>query len=118
MSEIKQLLVDVLAELRKLTGRTAPESAVTRREAARRMGISLSKLNALIRTAEVQVCRDRHLVPVSEVERYTRAADEVTMEQEAPTALSIGHRRRGSVASEVARGKALIAEDNRKNRRR
>lgn len=93
MGEIKQMLREVILELRKLTGRPAEEVSVTRKEAARRMGMSLSKLNGRIRAGEIATCRDVHLIPVAEIRRYSQRSDEVTQEQEAPTALSIAHRK-------------------------
>lgn len=54
----------------KLDTLTAPREALRRREAARAMGVSLSKLEKLIKRGKVRTSDDAHLVPMSEVRRY------------------------------------------------
>ncbi len=76
---------EILAELRALrngiarlrkdfeanaTATTGRDGAVKRRAAAKMMGVSLTKLEALIRDGEIRTAVDRHLVPLSEVRRY------------------------------------------------
>jgi hypothetical protein len=56
------------------------------------LGISVSKLNGLIRDGVVKTCKDSRLIPTSEIDAYG-APDAPTQEVEAPTALSLAHRR-------------------------
>jgi hypothetical protein len=117
MSNIEKLLAAVLAELKKFTGRMpgadAP-GALKRSLAAKKMGISISKLNWRIRVGLTQTCADPHMIPMSEILRFTASQDaETGLEPaaDARTIMSIPHRRR-SMAKQSEDLKAVIRADN------
>lgn len=69
---VPELLAECRAMLRQLLEAQAANSAhaVRRAEAAKLMGVSRTKLEALIRDGKVRTAVDVHLVPMSEVRRY------------------------------------------------
>jgi len=71
-------LATLLAEVRALHAKVdaalarqaTSEGAMRRRDAAKAMGLSLTKLEGLIRSGKVKTAVDVHLIPLSEVRRY------------------------------------------------
>lgn len=55
----------------ELRAQAVPAHALKRAEAAKAMGVSISKLDALVRVGKVRTADDVHLIPMSEVRRYT-----------------------------------------------
>lgn len=77
------------AELRAVVEQLPPrDGAVKRVVAARLCGISPSKLDALVRAGKIRTTEDSHLVPMSEVRRFTAPKQK---RQRKP---AIGHRAR------------------------
>lgn len=88
---MNQEIALIFAELKRISARLetvlAPEpKAVKRREAARLMGIGVTKLDQLIAAKKVHTTEDARLVPMSEVRRY---CEPKTPRQRKP---SVGHR--------------------------
>jgi hypothetical protein len=79
----------VREELRAALSETRTERhALKRADAAKAMGISVSKLDSLVRTGKVRTAEDSHLIPVAEVKRYCAPK---TRRKRKP---AIGHRAR------------------------
>lgn len=91
MSESAAILA-AIAQLREELRTLAPQPvAVKRADAARLMGISVTKLDALIRTKKIRTAEDSHLVPMAEIRRYCAPK---APRQRKP---AVGHRARRSV---------------------
>jgi hypothetical protein len=118
MSNIEKLLAAVLAELKKFTGRMpgadAP-GALKRSLAAKKMGISISKLNWRIRVGLTQTCADPHMIPMSEILRFTASQDAETGLEPAADARTIMSTSRPSSGRTTRRRGRRSAERRRSN---
>lgn len=72
----------------ELRAQATPVQALKRAEAAKAMGVSVGKLDGLIRDGKVRTTDDAHLIPMAEVRRYCAPK---TKRKRRP---AIGHRAR------------------------
>jgi hypothetical protein len=85
-NELRQLVEDLLKEVRELRGGTGLPSVLTKQRAARELSISLSKLKGLIRAGDIAVCDvgKTTMVPASEVLRLAKAMRRVAPQRARP----------------------------------
>ncbi|MBN1208967.1 MAG: helix-turn-helix domain-containing protein [Myxococcaceae bacterium] len=73
---LERMLEELLAEVREVRSWGALPTVLTKRRAARELGVSPSKLKQLIRRGELAVCQVGRstMVPASEVQRIAASA--------------------------------------------
>lgn len=89
LASIRKGLDALRAEMRAVAEASPPrDGAAKRQQAARMMGVSVSKLDALVRENKVRTADDAHLIPMAEIRRY--CAPKVKRERKP----AVGHRAR------------------------
>jgi hypothetical protein len=95
---VKATIAEQIAELRGMLKKVLdaqaapPVQALKRAQAAQAMSVSVSKLDALVRTGKVRTAEDSHLIPMAEIRRY--CAPKVKRERRP----AVGHRARMKAA--------------------